>query len=623
MRRRDFIATIAGLAALPLASHAQQAVPSIEQQNGAALYSQYCAQCHDAGNSESRAPSRSVLQSMTLEQVLRSLNTGSMASIVQDRTNAERSAIALFVAGKRSEATPASADISGMCTQNTAGFPQRLDGPRWNGWGADLNNSRFQPVAMAGLTQDQVPFLQLKWAFGFPGSSSTIAQPTIVGGLVFVGGADRKVYALDAKTGCVRWTFATEAVVRTAISFAPLSGTDQFAVFFGDVRANAYAVNAITGVLVWMTKVEDHPAARITGAPTLYSGILYVPVSSIEEVIGAPATYQCCTFRGSVVALDMTTGRHIWKSYTIPETPRPTKQNAMGTQLYGPSGAAVWSSPTIDVQRQALYVTTGDNYSDPPSETSDAIVAFELATGRMLWHWQATAKDSFVVSCFGADRTNCPESHGPDHDFGQSPILVSLRNGRRVLVVGQKSGVVHALDPDQDGKILWQTRVGKGGALGGIMWGSAADQDHVYVANSDVRFTPGGDRMLDANAGGGLFALDLADGKISMQVPPVSCGSRSRCSPALSAAVTAIPGVVFSGGVSGYLRAYATEDARLLWEVDTARDYSTVNSVPARGGAMDGPGPTVVDGMLYVNSGYAQWGGQPGNVLLAFEVRNP
>jgi polyvinyl alcohol dehydrogenase (cytochrome) len=623
MRRGDFIATIAGIAALPLAAHAQQAVPSIAQQNGAALYSQYCSQCHDAANS--RTPSRSVLQSMTFEEVVRSLSTGSMASIVQERTNAERTAIAAFITMKGSKTPPASADVSGHCAQNAVGFPQALDGPRWNGWGADLGNSRFQPAAMAGLTQDQAPLLQLKWAFGFPRSSSAVAQPTIVGGLVFVGGGDREVYALDAKSGCTRWAFATEAVVRTAISFAPISGAEQFAVFFGDVRANAYAVNATTGALIWKTKVEDHPAARITGSPTLYSGILYVPVSSLEEVTGSPPSYECCTFRGSVVALDIATGRQVWKGYTIPEAPHPTKRNAMATQLYGPSGAAVWSAPTIDVQRGAIYVTTGDNYSDPPSETSDAIVAFELATGRMLWHWQATANDSYVVSCFSADRsnTNCPESNGPDHDFGQSPILVSLRTGQRVLVVGQKSGVVHALDPDQEGKILWQTRVGKGGALGGIMWGSAADQDHVYVANSDVRFSPGGDRLLDPNAGGGLFALDLAGGKISMQVPPVPCGSRSRCSPALSAAVTAIPGVVFSGGVSGYLRAYATDDARLLWEVDTARDYATVNSVSARGGAMDGPGPTIVDGLLYVNSGYGQWGGLPGNVLLAFEVRNP
>jgi polyvinyl alcohol dehydrogenase (cytochrome) len=548
MRRRDFIAIIAGIAVLPLAAHAQQAAPSIAQ--------------------------------------------------------------------------TASTEIS-KCAQNSVGFPQRLDGPRWNGWGADLGNTRFQPTAMAGLTKDQVPLLRLKWAFGFLGRPAAVAQPTIVGGLVFVGGGDREVYALDAKSGCTRWVFKTEALVRTAISFAPISGTDQFAVFFGDLRANAYAVNAITGALVWKTKVEDHPAAVITGAPTLYSGILYVPVSSFEEVTGAPSAYQCCTFRGSVVALDIATGKQVWKGYTIPEAPRPTKRNATGTQLHGPSGAAVWSAPTIDVQRQALYVATGDNYSDPPSETSDAILAFELATGRMLWHRQATANDSFIVSCFSADRTNCPESNGPDHDFGQSPILVNLRSGQRVLVVGQKSGVVHALDPDQEGKILWQTRVGKGGALGGIMWGSAADQDRVYVANSDVRFIPGGYKALDPTAGGGLFALDLANGKIALQVPPVACDGRSQCSPALSAAVTVIPGVVFSGGVSGYLRAYATDDARLLWEMDTARDYPTVNGVSARGGAMDGPGPTVVDGMLYVNSGYTQWGGLPGNVLLAFEIGNP
>jgi len=564
MGRRDLIAIVAGIAALPLAAHPQQAVPSIAQQNGAALYSQYCSQCHDATNS--RAPGRSVLQSLTLEQVLRTLSTGSMASIAQERTNAERTAIASFIAGKGSEVPPASTNISGQCAPNPVGFPQRVDGPRWNGWGADLSNSRFQPAEMAGLTKDQVPLLQVKWAFGFFGVSGALAQPTVVGGLVFVGGGDREVYALDAKTGCTRWVFKTEAVVRTAISFAPISGTDQFAVFFGDVRANAYAVNATTGELVWKTKVEDHPAARITGAPTLYSGALYVPVSSIEEVTGSPPSYQCCTFRGSVVALDIATGRQIWKAYTIPETPRPTKRNGIGTQLYGPSGAAVWSAPTIDVQRQTLYVATGDNYSDPPTETSDAILAFDLATGRMLWHWQATANDSYVISCYSPDRTktNCPESDGPDHDFGQSPILVSLRSGQRMLVVGQKSGIVHAVDPDQEGKVLWQTRVGKGGALGGIMWGSAADQDHVYVANSDVRFTPGGGKTLDPNAGGGLFALELASGKILMQVPPVSCGSRSQCSPALSAAVTAIPGVVFSAGVSGYLRAYATADARLL-----------------------------------------------------------
>jgi polyvinyl alcohol dehydrogenase (cytochrome) len=407
------------------------------------------------------------------------------------------------------------------------------------------------------------------------------------------------------------------------VSFGPLSGTDQFAVFFGDGRANVYAVNATTGALIWKTKVEDHAAARVTGTPTLFSGVLYVPVSSIEEATGSRASYECCTFRGSVVALDAATGGLIWKSYTIAEAPQPTTKNALGTQLHGPSGASAWSAPTIDVQRQALYVATGNSYSNPPADTTDAIVAFDLKTGRMLWHQQATPKDSFVVACFGFDKTNCPENPGPDHDFGQSPILVSLRDGHRVLVIGQKSGVVHAFDPDREGKVLWQTRIGKGGPLGGSEWGSAADQDRIYVANSDVRFLRDGTRRLDPDAGGGLFGLNLSDGKITMQVPPVPCGDRKQCSPALSAAVTVIPGVVFSGGVSGYLRAYATDDARLLWEFDTARDYATVNGVPAHGGAMDGPGPVIIDGMVYVNSGYAQWSGVPGNVLLVFEVSRP
>jgi polyvinyl alcohol dehydrogenase (cytochrome) len=547
------------------------------------------------------------------------------------------------VVGELMGQKPAATTQSKQCADMRGGFPRPLDGPRWNGWGADLSNSRFQPTAMAGLAQDQVPRLQLKWAFGFPGASTANAQPTIVGGVVFVGGGERKVYALDAKSGCTRWMFTPEADVRSAISFAPISGTNRFGVFFGDLDANAYAVNAATGALLWKVRVEDHPAARIVGAPSLHAGVLYVPVSSLEELTGSRPTYQCCSFRGSVVALDSATGKQIWKAYTIPEPPQPTKRNALGTQLYGPSGAAVWSAPTIDVHRGALYVATGDSYSNPAAATSDAVVAFELATGRMLWRRQATANDSFVVACVTKDTTNCPEDPGPDHDFAQSPILASLRDGQRVLVIGQKSGVVHALDPDQEGKILWQTRIGHGGRLGGIMWGSAADGDRVYVANSDVSFLADGTRQLDPSGGGGLFGLDLANGKVSMQVPPVPCGNRSQCSPALSAAVTAIPGVVFSGGVSGHLRAYATSEgdakpvsarrlasailspsqATLLWAVDTAQDYVTVNGVPARGGAIDGPGPTIADGMLYVNSGYAQWGGLPGNVLLAFEVRNP
>lgn len=335
--------------------------PAFAQQSGAALYAQNCAQCHDAAERQSRVPSRGALQLMSFVHVLRTITSGSMAEMTKGRTDEERKAIASFVTGRTSER--AKNEVSAECARRPLTFAGALDGPQWNGWGANLNNSRFQPAEAARLRPDQVPKLRLKWAFGFPSVPSAYAQPTVVGGVLFVGGY--KVHALDAMSGCTIWTYATEAPVRTAVSFGTLSGTDHFAVFFGGVRANAYAVDAATGSLVWKTKVEDHPATRITGAPTLFSGVLYVPVSSIEEATGSRPSYECCTFRGSVVALDATTGRQIWKAYTFPEAPYPTSKNAIGTQLQGPSGASVWSSPTIDVQRQALYVAHGEFLVEP------------------------------------------------------------------------------------------------------------------------------------------------------------------------------------------------------------------------------------------------------------------
>jgi len=506
---------------------------------------------------------------------------------------------------------------------NCAGGPSDLvrpmEGPAWNGWGANTSNTRFQTAKAAGVSAETVGRLRLKWAFGFAGALSANAQPSVVGGRVFVGGGDRKVYTLDAKTGCIHWSFNTDAVVRTAISVGPRRGATGFAVYFGDVTAHAYALDAATGALLWKVKVEQHPAARVTGAPTLHDGVVYVPVSSAEEAFGTSSTYECCTFRGSVTALDAETGEQIWKTYTIQDEPRPTRRNAIGAQLFGPSGAAIWSAPTIDPARGAVYVATGNAYSRPAADASDAVIALDMRTGRRLWQRQVTPEDAFIVGCLTGKTLNCPDNFGPDHDFGQSPILASLANGRSMLVIAQKSGVVHALDPDREGQILWQARAGKGGLLGGSQWGSAVDDVRVYVAISDVRHLNIA-MQLDPRAGGGLFGIDLETGRIAWSVPPEVCGQRPQCSPALSAAVTVIPGVVFAGGMSGFLRVYASADGRLLWETDTARDYVTINGVAARGGAIDGPGPTIVDGMLYVASGYGMWGGKPGNVLLAFGI---
>jgi polyvinyl alcohol dehydrogenase (cytochrome) len=278
-------------------------------------------------------------------------------------------------------------------------------------------------------------------------------------------------------------------------------------------------------------------------------------------------------------------------------------------------------------------VTTGDNYSDPPTDTSDAILAFDAETGELVWSRQITAGDAHNLACFQGIPTNCPKANGPDYDFGSSAVLVDLLGGKRALIGTQKSGVVTAVDPDRRGEILWQRRVGRGGKLGGVQWGAAADESKLYVAVSDVKVdsvepgAPGAQfslgnsaLLLDNKVGGGLHALNLETGDKIWQTAHPGCNNVPGCSPAQSAAVTAIPGIVFSGGLDGHLRAYSAEDGRIVWDVDTKTEYRTVNGVPALGGSIDGPGPVVVGGTVYVNSGYRFFGTLPGNALLAYSV---
>jgi len=590
------------------------------------LYRQQCATCHDHG--VPRAPNRAALALISAENIRLALTNGSMKSQGERLTPAQSEALSQLLGAKRS-----ASEVPNTCQGADQTFADPPNQPRWSGWGVNPLQRRSQTTEMAQLSAAQVPTLKLKWAFGFPGVDRAVAQPAIFGGRVFVGSVGRKIYSLSAATGCTFWEFSTDAPVRTAISIGPLGS--RWAVYFGDLGANAYALDAVTGKLIWKTHVDDYPAAVITGAPTLAGDRLYVPVSSYEEVTGADPNYECCKFRGSVSALDAATGKLMWKQYTIAEEPKPVRKNKQGVQLWGPSGAAVWSSPTVDLKAHRVYVTTGDSYSDLTASTSDAFLAFDSETGKLLWSKQMTPGDAYNISCPGpeAARINCPEANGPDYDFGSSPILVDLPGNRRALIAGQKSGVVHAVDPDKQGEILWQRRVGVGGSLGGIQWGSAADSEKVYVALSDVRLqvVQGGTLgaqssplgvtfLLDPKAGGGMFALNLATGEIAWHTPHPGCGEKPGCSPAQSAAVTLIPGVVFSGGLDGHLRAYSTLDGKIIWDVDTQQQYKTVNGVSATGGALDGPGAVIAGGMLYVNSGYPNWGGAPGNVLLAFSV---
>ena len=594
--------------------------------DGEALYQAHCARCHE-GQAE-RAPHRDVMSRLPAAMVLHSLERGRMKFLGMARTNQERRAISEWITGKQlPPPTDTDVTVAGFCEDAPGEFSIEDGAPQWNGWGVDNFNTRFQSAEAAGISADQVPNLKVKWVFGLP-MDFRVSQPTVVGGRVFIGSLQGRIYSLDAKTGCLHWSAKTAAGVRATpvVDNLPATNPPRYVVYVGDAAANVYALDARTGKELWKVDVDDHPMARITGTPKTYGNRLYVATTSLEEVAGADPTYECCTFRGKIMALNRFNGKLIWKAYTVPEPPAPVRKNAIGVQLWGPSGATIWSSPALDPERNRIYVTTGDNYSDPVSLTSDAVMAFDMRSGKALWSKQFTAGDAWNVACEIGDDTNCPEARGPDLDFASSPIVRILPDGRRIILAGQKSGVMHAIDPDRDGEILWQHRVGKGGLLGGIQWGSAADAKQVYVALSDVvrKTVENADgswaRILDGSVGGGMFALDIESGERKWHVPAVGCGDRPQCSPAQSAAVSALPGVVFSGSVDGHLRGYDTDTGNVVWDYNADQEYESTNGVKTKGGSFDGPGPTIVDGMMYVNSGYGYRGGMPGNALLAFSV---
>jgi polyvinyl alcohol dehydrogenase (cytochrome) len=577
---------------------------------GRTLFDQRCATCH-SGAAASRAPTLETLRTRSPQAVVESLVNGSMRVQGARLSGAERRAVAEYVTGK-TIAADVSGATAGRCAAGASGSSPTATRGRWSGWSPAITNARFQSREEAGLTADELPRLALKWAFGFPDASSAWAHPTIADGRLFVGSQNGTVYALDAKSGCVRWTFSAGGGVRTAIVLGRAGATGPYRVFFGDTAANAYALDAETGRLLWSRRVDDHPLARITGSPAFHDGRLYVPMSSYEEAQGADPQYGCCTFRGSITALDASSGAVAWKTYLIPDEPKPRGRSTAGVALWGPAGAAVWSPPTIDVARNAIYVSTGNAYSAPAPSTSNAVVALDLATGAVRWVQQATPGDVYLTGC-RADNPNCPERNGPDLDFGSPPVLATLAGGRTLIVIGQKSGVAFAMDPDKRGEIVWQYRAGRGGVLGGIEWGAAADGEHAYFAVSDITLPQPG----------GLHAVRVATGERAWFAPPPppACGSGRGCTAAQSAAVTAMPGVVFSGSNDGVLRAYSTADGSVLWHYDTNREFRTVNGIAGKGASMSGPGPAIAGGMIYLSSGYGAFGGRPGNVLLAFGVQ--
>ena len=609
---------LAILAVAGLAISWQGAAQAPMGPSGAAVYAKYCASCHDQVGA--RIPARDALAQMSPARVLRTLDFGLMMSIAYPIKRDEREAVAAFLGKGSDDTTPAA---SALCTRDTP-IMSRTSQASWTGWGPSQNNTRFQTAERAGLAAADIGRLELKWAYGFAGDIIAFAAPTVVNGTLFVGSASGAVQALDAQTGCLHWVYQANGPVRAAMTVAE-EGANRTLVF-SDQNGGVYGVDAASGALRWQNRVEDHEATRLTGSFAVHDGVAFIPAASWEETRALDPAYVCCTFRGSVTAVRIRDGAVVWKTYLV-EAPQKTGQTAAGTPTFGPSGAGIWSTPTVDERRGVLYITTGDNYSHPATATSDAVVALALATGRIVWSQQTLPNDVWNSSC-ASGGANCPEDAGPDHDFGSAALLVRAPSGSDVLVAGQKSGVVYALDPENRGELLWQARVGKGGTNGGVQWGMASNGRHVYAAISDVvrlqnvsGAAPVGSAQLDPNEGGGLTALDVLTGNRVWFAPSTPCTPpRLGCSPAQPGAVSATTDAVFSGSIDGHLRAFSTADGRLLWDFDTARDYATVNGVAAKGGSLDGAGAVIVGGMVFVNSGYPRFGGQPGNVLLAFGV---
>ncbi|MEP7118479.1 MAG: PQQ-binding-like beta-propeller repeat protein [Acidobacteriota bacterium] len=572
---------------------------------GIYAFTSKCASCHD--NGVDQAPDRYTMNRRTPEEVLAMVTSGLHAAHAAGLTEWQKRVMAVYVGGRPlgSAATGDAATMPNRCTAGPAFAP--FTGSEWNGWGADGSNTRFQPTP--GFTAGDAPKLALKWAFGFPMGNSAYGQPAVVGGRVFVGADTGFVYALDAKTGCVHWSFRASAGVRTAPTVGPGSGANRYLLYFGDIRANVYAINADTGALVWKERLDTHPIARVTGAPKLAEGRLYVPLSSLEESGAGHPSYPCCTFRGGVAAYDALTGKRLWKAYTVADEPKPRKKTSKGTQLYAPAGAGVWSSPTVDLKRRLVYVATGNGYTEPADIASDAVIAYDIDTGKRAWVKQVMALDHYVRDCPGLYRPNvptadksetCPDDLGPDFDFGNAPILRTLPTGQSFIVIGQKSGHAWGLDPDRKGEVVWSRQLGLGWENGGgsMMWGSAADARLAYFPNTRTD-----DRL-------GLAAVSIASGEPVWRASPPVGGA---------APITVMPGLVFMGASTGTVYAFSTVDGKAVWSFDTNRTFPTVNGVEATGGAINAAGPVVAGGMLFVTSGYSDLGGGlRGNVLLAF-----
>jgi polyvinyl alcohol dehydrogenase (cytochrome) len=576
---------------------------------GKQIFLNSCNVCHK-DSTAGIAPGVTILSAMTPKSIVASLSDGKMKAQGAGLSNYERRAVAEYLTNSTLKNTIL--NDSAFSTFQLGNSINKVI--NHSGWGNDLKGTGFRTAQQAGISSGNVSGLKLKWAFAFPDATIVRSKPAVINDWIIVGGQYGELFAINQQTGKIGWRFDASAAIRGAI-FIDQKGS-LITAYFADYSSNVYAVDVRTGKLKWNKRAGFDAQSSVTGSVVVYQGKVIVPISSVEVAAAYRGDYSCCTSSGGVVALDAGSGKTIWQYRVVPKASQTgVKKN--GTPTFGPSGAPVWSSPTIDEKRSLVYIGTGQNYSQPASKGSDAIQALDIKTGKLIWSYQATGGDMYNVACPYFD--NCPDKNSPDIDFGMAPIIMKDENGRELLVAGQKSGVVHALSPD-NGQLVWKTRVGKGGKLGGIHWGMATDGKTVFAANAD-NILAVDTRDTSIKAAPGIYAINPTDGQVKWKFATPPCKDKKGCFPSNSAAPMVSNDVVFAGSTDGVIRAYAAADGKLLWEFDTATIFNTINGIPGKGGSIDGPAPVVANGMLFVNSGYGMFGQAPGNVLLAFEVR--
>ena len=608
---------------------------------GEKLFDRHCSSCHD--NPAMHAPSREALSGFSKETVMVALEFGKMQPMAAHLSKQERGLIAIYLAG--------SAPADDWIAEHSCNIPAADNRKEYvTNWGFGNANRRFVPATAAGIDRDNVAGLELAWSLAFPKVTDMRSQPAIIGDTMYFGDKTGKVYAIDRKSGCIRRHTEVLSGIRSAITVATL-GSGKKLLVFADSMASIYALDPDTLKTIWQQAARIYETSVITGSISFHNDRLFVPVSSYEVAVSGSPSHVCCKSHGGVIALDATSGAQLWQWHGTADATLQG-QNRDGGDLYGPSGVSVWSTPAVDPKRNRIYIGTGENLSHPVTDTSDAIVALDMDSGALAWRFQALAGDAWNAACLNGG-ANCPQNPGGDFDFGASVIMAELPDGRELLLAGQKSGDVYALNPDpagDEGEVVWHRRVSNAGigpdlaqstTNGGVHWGMALSGERVLVAAADPeRVRP------DYIPKPGLHALNLASGEV-LWFQPVTRGceiaeedkpmiglqnmragkkielaDQYRCSfyYGLSAAVLATPELVFSAGLDGRVRAFDIASGEILWQAETAKPFAADNGVTGHGGAVDVSGQVLADGWLYVQSGYSMFGQLPGNVLLAYRV---